>query len=77
MLGLCQDFQAVPGCGISCKVSGVDHLLLPPGGEQLLLKPPTDDHFLLPGPTTEEGSLVEVGGTLEAPQPGRSTHMIR
>lgn len=66
VLGLCQDFQAVPGCGISCRVSGVDHLLLPPGG----------DHFLLPGATTEESSLVEVGGVLEAPPPGRSTHLV-
>ncbi|XP_068103699.1 copper-transporting ATPase 1 isoform X2 [Hyperolius riggenbachi] len=26
-LGTCSDFQAVPGCGISCKVSHVEHLL--------------------------------------------------
>ncbi|XP_063793238.1 copper-transporting ATPase 1 [Pseudophryne corroboree] len=26
-LGTCYDFQAVPGCGISCKVSNIDHLL--------------------------------------------------
>ncbi|KAG9471252.1 hypothetical protein GDO78_015368 [Eleutherodactylus coqui] len=27
ILGTCSDFQAVPGCGISCKVSNVEHLL--------------------------------------------------
>uniref|UniRef100_A0A8D3DXP8 P-type Cu(+) transporter n=1 Tax=Scophthalmus maximus TaxID=52904 RepID=A0A8D3DXP8_SCOMX len=27
VLGYCQDFQAVPGCGISCRVSSVEHLL--------------------------------------------------
>ncbi|KAM9324076.1 copper-transporting ATPase 1 [Gastrophryne carolinensis] len=26
-LGTCSDFQAVPGCGISCKVSNIEHLL--------------------------------------------------
>lgn len=26
-LGYCMDFQAVPGCGISCKVSGVESVL--------------------------------------------------
>uniref|UniRef100_A0A8C5BVQ0 Copper-transporting ATPase 2 n=1 Tax=Gadus morhua TaxID=8049 RepID=A0A8C5BVQ0_GADMO len=25
VLGYCQDFQAVPGCGISCRVSNVEH----------------------------------------------------
>ncbi|KAG8553913.1 hypothetical protein GDO81_003601 [Engystomops pustulosus] len=27
ILGTCFDFQAVPGCGIRCKVSNIDHLL--------------------------------------------------
>ncbi|KAM8953948.1 copper-transporting ATPase 1 isoform 2-T2 [Pelodytes ibericus] len=27
VLGTCTDFQAVPGCGISCKVSNIEHLL--------------------------------------------------
>uniref|UniRef100_A0A8D0AWJ5 Copper-transporting ATPase 2 n=1 Tax=Sander lucioperca TaxID=283035 RepID=A0A8D0AWJ5_SANLU len=27
LLGYCRDFQAVPGCGISCRVSNVEHLL--------------------------------------------------
>ncbi|KAM4019599.1 copper-transporting ATPase 1 isoform 2-T2 [Anomaloglossus baeobatrachus] len=27
VLGTCSDFQAVPGCGISCKVSNIEHLL--------------------------------------------------
>lgn len=26
-LGYCTDFQAVPGCGISCKVGGVEAIL--------------------------------------------------
>lgn len=26
-LGYCTDFQAVPGCGISCKVGGVEAVL--------------------------------------------------
>lgn len=27
MLGTCSDFQAVPGCGIRCKVSNIEHIL--------------------------------------------------
>ncbi|XP_044161666.1 copper-transporting ATPase 1 [Bufo gargarizans] len=27
ILGTCSDFQAVPGCGISCRVSNIEHLL--------------------------------------------------
>lgn len=46
-LGYCQDFQAVPGCGISCRVSNVEHLLQP-----------SEERFLLPGVTTDESSLV-------------------
>ncbi|KAM9820887.1 LOW QUALITY PROTEIN: copper-transporting ATPase 2-like [Neosynchiropus ocellatus] len=46
-LGYCQDFQAVPGCGISCRVSNVEHLLQQPSGER----------FILPGATTDESSL--------------------
>ncbi|XP_024144754.1 copper-transporting ATPase 2 isoform X1 [Oryzias melastigma] len=48
VMGFCQDFQAVPGCGISCRVSNVDHLLQQQSGES----------FLLPGATTEESSLL-------------------
>ncbi len=47
MLGYCQDFQAVPGCGISCRVSNVEHLLQQQG----------EEHFLLPGVTTDESSV--------------------
>uniref|UniRef100_A0A8C5G7V1 Copper-transporting ATPase 2 n=1 Tax=Gouania willdenowi TaxID=441366 RepID=A0A8C5G7V1_GOUWI len=43
VLGFCWDFQSIPGCGISCRVSGVDHFLLQ-----------SDKHFLLPGATTDE-----------------------
>uniref|UniRef100_A0A8C8A2M1 Copper-transporting ATPase 2 n=1 Tax=Oryzias sinensis TaxID=183150 RepID=A0A8C8A2M1_9TELE len=45
VMGFCQDFQAVPGCGISCRVSNVDHLL-------------QQQSFLLPGATTDESSLL-------------------
>ncbi|XP_008291778.1 copper-transporting ATPase 2 [Stegastes partitus] len=48
VLGYCQDFQAVPGCGISCRVSSVEHLLLQQSGER----------FLLPGATTDESCLL-------------------
>ncbi|KAK7893538.1 hypothetical protein WMY93_022690 [Mugilogobius chulae] len=51
VLGHCQDFQAVPGCGISCKVSNVEHLLLQPDQE----------HFILPGATTDESNLMPAG----------------
>uniref|UniRef100_A0A4W6DHE5 Copper-transporting ATPase 2 n=1 Tax=Lates calcarifer TaxID=8187 RepID=A0A4W6DHE5_LATCA len=36
VLGYCQDFQAVPGCGISCRVSNVDHLLQQQSEEYLI-----------------------------------------
>ena len=51
MLGYCKDFQAVPGCGISCRVSNVEHLLQQQSGER----------FLLPGATTDESSLLSAG----------------
>ncbi|KAM9835999.1 copper-transporting ATPase 2 [Aulostomus maculatus] len=47
-LGYCQDFQAVPGCGISCRVSNVEHLL----------QQQSEERFLLPGATTDESSLL-------------------
>uniref|UniRef100_A0A7N8Y4Z9 Copper-transporting ATPase 2 n=1 Tax=Mastacembelus armatus TaxID=205130 RepID=A0A7N8Y4Z9_9TELE len=37
VLGYCQDFQAVPGCGISCRVSNVEHLLQQQSEECVLL----------------------------------------
>ncbi|RVE75064.1 hypothetical protein OJAV_G00013030 [Oryzias javanicus] len=37
LMGFCQDFQAVPGCGISCRVSNVDHLLQQQSGQSFLL----------------------------------------
>lgn len=51
VLGYCHDFQAVPGCGISCRVSHVEHLMQTPGQE----------HFILPGATTDESSLLPAG----------------
>ncbi|XP_041834465.1 copper-transporting ATPase 2 isoform X2 [Melanotaenia boesemani] len=54
VLGYCKDFQAVPGCGISCKVSNVEHLL----------QQQTDDSFLLSGATTDESSLLSEGDSI-------------
>uniref|UniRef100_A0A8D0AXY4 Copper-transporting ATPase 2 n=1 Tax=Sander lucioperca TaxID=283035 RepID=A0A8D0AXY4_SANLU len=48
LLGYCRDFQAVPGCGISCRVSNVEHLL----------QQQSEERFLLPGATTDESSLL-------------------
>ncbi|XP_029941953.1 copper-transporting ATPase 2-like [Salarias fasciatus] len=47
-LGYCSHFQAVPGCGISCTVSGLEHLL----------HGPQDRAFPLPGATTDHSSLL-------------------
>ncbi|XP_056226126.1 copper-transporting ATPase 2 isoform X1 [Seriola aureovittata] len=57
VLGYCQDFQAVPGCGISCRVSNVERLL----------QQQSDERFLLPGATTDESSLLSAA---EAPASG-------
>ncbi|XP_067315212.1 copper-transporting ATPase 2 [Pseudorasbora parva] len=55
-LGSCHDFQAVPGCGISCKVSNIEDLL------QNSPKTPAEKQtpFLvtLQGATTDDSSLV-------------------
>uniref|UniRef100_A0A667XMJ9 Copper-transporting ATPase 2 n=1 Tax=Myripristis murdjan TaxID=586833 RepID=A0A667XMJ9_9TELE len=47
VLGYCQEFQAVPGCGISCRVSNVDHLLQQQSEERFLLQGVTTDHSSL------------------------------
>ncbi|XP_036401466.1 copper-transporting ATPase 2 [Megalops cyprinoides] len=54
MLGYCRDFQAVPGCGISCKVSNIEELLLAsPNAHN------AENTFLtIQGVTTDESSLV-------------------
>ncbi|KAK0139070.1 Copper-transporting ATPase 2 [Merluccius polli] len=36
VLGYCQDFQAVPGCGIGCRVSNVEQLAVPATREQVV-----------------------------------------
>lgn len=56
ILGYCQDFQAVPGCGISCRVSNVEHLL----------HQPNDKLFFLQGATTDDSSVAP-----EQPTPGQ------
>uniref|UniRef100_A0A8D3DRJ5 Copper-transporting ATPase 2 n=1 Tax=Scophthalmus maximus TaxID=52904 RepID=A0A8D3DRJ5_SCOMX len=63
VLGYCQDFQAVPGCGISCRVSSVEHLLQQQG----------DERFLLLGATTDESSLLSAA---EAPSAGSSNSVL-
>ncbi|XP_047210714.1 copper-transporting ATPase 2 isoform X2 [Girardinichthys multiradiatus] len=55
VLGHCRDFQAVPGCGISCQVSNVEHLL-----QQ------SDERFFMPGVTTEESNLFPTEETSSA-----------
>lgn len=56
ILGYCQDFQAVPGCGISCRVTNVEHLL----------HQPNDGLLFQQGATTDDSSVVA-----EHPTPGR------
>ncbi|XP_075951245.1 copper-transporting ATPase 2 [Anarhichas minor] len=59
LLGYCQDFQSVPGCGISCRISNVEHLL----------QQPNEERFLLPGATTDESSLLSAAETTSAGEP--------
>ncbi|XP_055766623.1 copper-transporting ATPase 2 isoform X2 [Salvelinus fontinalis] len=51
-LGSCKDFQSVPGCGISCKVSNIEEVLLE--GDQ----DSCHTQVTLQGATTDESSLV-------------------
>ncbi|KAJ8282213.1 hypothetical protein COCON_G00047320 [Conger conger] len=54
MLGYCQDFQAVPGCGISCKVSNIEEILLAgPNARNA-----ENARLTVRGVTTDETSLV-------------------
>ncbi|KAJ8352575.1 hypothetical protein SKAU_G00240510 [Synaphobranchus kaupii] len=54
VLGYCQDFQAVPGCGISCKVSNIEDILLAgPNGRNA-----ENARLTLHGVTTDESSLL-------------------
>ncbi|XP_062853803.1 copper-transporting ATPase 2 isoform X2 [Trichomycterus rosablanca] len=64
ILGYCHDFQAVPGCGISCKVSNIEKLL------QNSLETQTQQAqqpacLTIQGATADESSLVgeEISGT--------------
>uniref|UniRef100_A0A674E115 Copper-transporting ATPase 2 n=1 Tax=Salmo trutta TaxID=8032 RepID=A0A674E115_SALTR len=52
VLGSCKDFQSVPGCGISCKVSNIEEVLLE--GDQ----DSCHTQVTLQGATTDESSLV-------------------
>nr|XP_009300468.2 copper-transporting ATPase 2 isoform X2 [Danio rerio] len=60
-LGFCHDFQAVPGCGISCKVSSVEDLLQnSPKTQETKASAVKQTPLLvtLQGVTTDESSLV-------------------
>uniref|UniRef100_A0A671T7R2 Copper-transporting ATPase 2 n=1 Tax=Sinocyclocheilus anshuiensis TaxID=1608454 RepID=A0A671T7R2_9TELE len=60
-LGYCHDFQAVPGCGISCKVSNIEDLLQDsPKTQETNTSAAKQTPLLvtLQGATTDESSLV-------------------
>lgn len=60
-LGYCHDFQAVPGCGISCKVSNIEDLLQnSPKTEETNTSHAKQTSLLvtLQGATTDESSLM-------------------
>ncbi|RXN33509.1 copper-transporting ATPase 2-like protein [Labeo rohita] len=60
-LGYCHDFQAVPGCGISCKVSNIEDLLQnSPETQETNTSNAKQTRLLvtLQGATTDESSLV-------------------
>ncbi|KAL3045942.1 hypothetical protein OYC64_014071 [Pagothenia borchgrevinki] len=59
LLGYCKDFQAVPGCGISCRVSNMEHVL----------QQQSEERFLLPGATTDESSLLPAAEVTSAGEP--------
>nr|XP_029501711.1 copper-transporting ATPase 2-like [Oncorhynchus nerka] len=64
VLGSCKDFQSVPGCGISCKVSNIEEVLLE--GDQ----DSCHTQVTLQGATTDESSLV--GDTVSVSVSGAS-----
>ncbi|XP_072539678.1 copper-transporting ATPase 2 isoform X2 [Salminus brasiliensis] len=73
-LGYCHDFQAVPGCGISCKVSNIEELLQN-SLETEAPHTPThtlQTHLTLQGATTDESSLVADLGL----SPGPPTYCV-
>ena len=53
-LGFCHDFQAVPGCGISCRVSNIDELLRNLDQTAISL----ETHLTIQGATTDESILL-------------------
>ncbi|KAL6455949.1 hypothetical protein MHYP_G00358000 [Metynnis hypsauchen] len=70
MLGYCHDFQAVPGCGISCKVSNIEELLQnSPETESTHTSPA---QLTVQGATTDESSLV----TDSNPGAGPTTYSV-
>ncbi|XP_060774722.1 copper-transporting ATPase 2 [Neoarius graeffei] len=63
-LGFCHDFQAVPGCGISCRVSNIEELLQTSAetdSTQTQTHTRTPNSLTLQGATTDESSLVTDG----------------
>ncbi|XP_036425854.1 copper-transporting ATPase 2 isoform X2 [Colossoma macropomum] len=69
-LGYCHDFQAVPGCGISCKVSNIEELLQNSLETESTHTLPTQ--LTLQGATTDESCLV----TDSEPGPGPTTYSV-
>ncbi|XP_030636950.1 copper-transporting ATPase 2 isoform X2 [Chanos chanos] len=67
-LGYCRDFQAVPGCGISCKVSNVEDLLQ--STETTHTQAQT--RLTLHGVTTDESSLTAEADT----EPGGHVYSV-
>ncbi|XP_035384328.1 copper-transporting ATPase 2 [Electrophorus electricus] len=59
-LGYCQDFQAVPGCGISCRVSNLEGLLAVEASPDSEGMPASQ--LKLQGSTTDESNLLTDAG---------------
>ncbi|XP_053494325.1 copper-transporting ATPase 2 [Ictalurus furcatus] len=69
-LGFCHDFQAVPGCGISCRVSNIEQLLqtsVETDGTQTQTHTNNLTCLTLQGATTDESNLVTDGDVGSGP----------
>uniref|UniRef100_A0ACB8GEX6 ATPase Cu transporting protein 7B n=1 Tax=Sphaerodactylus townsendi TaxID=933632 RepID=A0ACB8GEX6_9SAUR len=67
VLGYCQDFQTVPGCGISCKVSSVEAVLGETEQHLGSLSPPLGDSDRIPADQISQTPFSKVGDSA-APQ---------
>nr|XP_056712021.1 copper-transporting ATPase 2 isoform X1 [Euleptes europaea] len=61
ILGYCQDFQSVPGCGISCKVSSVEAVLGETEQHLDSLSPPLGDIDSIPADQSSQTPVSKVG----------------